>query len=142
MKLLISFLLLLSANAKAVDICSFEETWNFVEALETDGIKAHKTSKNHKRFTFVEKQMIHFMVTQQSWMEGISREEALENFGDFYNGKMGFNAGEIVYYQIDGKEIALVHYWPGDNEVGAFFEMRNGAYKIIATVSDAWISCK
>lgn len=136
MKSLITLLLLTSFNAFAADICAFEETWEFHEALEAEGVKAVKTSKNSKRFTFVEKQMIHLTVAQQDWLKGISKEEAWESFSE------GSSDGEVLYYKLDGKDYALVHYWPGDNEFGAFYEMKNGAYRIIATIDDAFITCK
>lgn len=141
MKLLLTLALFITTNAFAVDICSFEETWEVSDALEAQGIKAHKTSKNHKRFTFAEKEMIHLTITLQDWLKGISRGEALETFADIYEGKQGSNAGEIKYYRINGKEVALVHYWPGDNEYGAYYELKNGAHRLIAEVSDSFITC-
>lgn len=142
MKLLLTLALFITTNAFAVDLCSFEETWQFNEALEAQRIKPVRISKNHNRFTFVEKQMIHRTVTLQDWLKGTSKEEALEIFGNFYNGKPGSNAGEIVYLNVNGKEIAVVHYWPGDNEYGAYYEIRNGAFRLIADIGDSFISCK
>lgn len=132
--------LLFITNAFATDICDYNETWEFEEALEQNGIKPYKKTINLIKLTFVEKQMIHLTVTQAVGV--VTREEALEIFGDYYKGKEGFNAGEIIYYKIKGKEYALVHSWPGDNEVGAYFEMKGSAYKQIAVISDSFIDCK
>lgn len=141
MKLLIALAFFITTNAFAVEICSFEETWQVDEALETLKIKPIKTSKNFKRYTFAEKEMIHLTVTLQDWQRGLSRQEALETFADFWEGKPGSNGGEIVYYNINGKTIVLVHYWPGDNEYGAYYELKNGAHKLIAEIGDSFISC-
>ena len=59
MKTLILTILFLSSSAFAQDICNFQETWEFEEALTAKGIKPAKKSTNHKRFTFIEKDMIH-----------------------------------------------------------------------------------
>lgn len=139
MKALIVALLLVTTQAFANEtICSAGETW---EIFET--VKAHKVSKNHAKFTFSEKQMIHLTITLQDYLKGSSKEEALEQFADMYEGKIGSNAGEIKYFRIEGKEFALVHYWPGDNEYGAIFELkRNNAFKLVAEVGDSFIACK
>lgn len=142
MKLLLTLALFITTNAFAVNLCSFEETWQFNEALEAQRIKPIRISKNHNRFTFAEKQMIHRTVTLQSWLKGSSKEEAMEIFAATFNGRPGENAGEIVYLNVNGKEIAVVHYWPGDNEYGAYYEIRNGAFRLIAEIGDSFISCK
>lgn len=139
MKAFILALILVSTQAFANEkICSVSETW---EIFET--VKAHKVSKNHGKFSFSEKQMIHLTISLQDWLKGVSKEEALETFADMYDGKIGSDAGEIKYFRIDGKEFALVHYWPGENEYGAIFELkRNNAFKLIAEVGDSFITCK
>jgi hypothetical protein len=143
MKLLFSLLILVSFNAYAVDICSFEETSNFTDSMSLQNIKPVRTAKNHKKFTSVEKHLIHKMVNLEDYRTTRTIQESLEEFGDYYDGKMGSNAGEVVYYNFEGQQIILVHYWPGDNEVGAFFSInRNGSFKLLATVSDSFISCK
>jgi hypothetical protein len=136
MKFLIILALTLTTQAFAVDICQFNETWDFNEALESEGHQPTKISQNHKRFTFLEKQMIHLTITLQDWLKGSSREEALEIFGDYGRD------GEIVYYKIAEKTYAFVHYWPGDNEYGAFFELKKSSYRLVASISDSFIDCK
>ena len=142
MKTLILTFLFLTTSAFAQNICDFQETRDFTDALKAQGIKPAKKSTNHKRFTFIEKDMIHLTVTKQGWLSGLSREEALDNFNDMYNGESGSNAGEIVYYMIDGKIYALVHYWPGDNEYGGFFEIKDRAYRLIAEINDSFVECR
>lgn len=142
MKILILTLLFLTTSALAQDICSFEETWEFEDALKAQGIKPAKKSTNHKRFTFIEKDMIHLTVTLQGWLSGVSREEALDQFNDMRDGRSGSLAGEIVYYMIDGKKFALVHYWPGENEYGGFFEVKDRSYRLIAEINDSFIECR
>jgi hypothetical protein len=136
MKFLIILALTLTTQAFAVDICQFNETWDFKQALISEGYKPTKTSKNHKRFTFIEKQMIHLTITLQDWLKGSSRDEALEMFGQ--DGE----DGQVVYYVIGEKKYALVHYWPGDNEYGAFFELKNSTYRLVAYIGDSFIECK
>jgi hypothetical protein len=69
----------------------------------------------------------------QDWLKNLSLAEAIEEFAD----------GEVEYYNIEGLKIILIHYWPGDNEYGAYFKInKNGSFKLIATVSDSFIECK
>lgn len=134
MKTLIAILFLISFNSFAVDICQFEETPEFHDALKAAKIKSVRTAR--AKFTSVEKQLIHKTVTRQDWLKGNSVEQSLEDFG-------GSADGEIKYYTIEGKQFILVHYWPGDNEYGAYFMLnKNGSHKLIAEISDSWISCK
>lgn len=144
MKAFLVLALLLSTQVFAqVDICSQNETSDLFEALKESGIKPHKISKNHAKFTFSEKQMIHLTITLQDWLKGSSKEEAFDQFADMYQGKIGPNAGEIKYFRIGDIEYALVHHWPGDNEVGAIFQIkRNNAFKLVAEVGDSFITCK
>jgi hypothetical protein len=125
---------LLSVSASAVEICSFEEMWDLQEHLDEKGIKPTLVSKNHKRFKFVEKQMIHHAVTLDTWASGATRDDALQMFE---NGE-----GLITYFTVDSKMLAFVQYWPGDNQYGAIYEMRNSVYKVIASIQDSFIDCK
>jgi hypothetical protein len=133
MKFLVLFAFFFAVQAYAVDICSYRETWSFIEALDAEHIGPTKVSRNHNRFTFVEKQMIHLTVTLQDWLRGSSREEALEKFQE---------DGEIYYYEIDSRKYAFVRYWQGDNEFGAYYEMTRTAYRLVAKIEDSFISCK
>ncbi len=135
MKILIFLALFFTVNAFAVNPCDFEMTQDFREALQASGIKPHKVSKTFSKFRFNEKQMIHLTVSLQEWLSGIGRQEALELFVE------DRNDGEILYYQLDGKEIALIHYYPGDNEYGAFVEMKGNAFTLLAEVRDSDIYC-
>ena len=136
MKALSIFLILgfLSLNASATEVCSFEETWELQEHLDSLGIKPVQVSKNHKRFKFVEKQMIHHAITLDTWASGATREDALNMFAS--------GEGQITYFSIDSRMLAFVQYWPGDNQYGAIYEMRNSVYKVVASIQDSFIECK
>jgi hypothetical protein len=125
---------LISIPASAVEVCSFEEMWELHEHLDEKGLKPTQVSKNHKRFKFIEKQMIHHAVTLDSWASGATREDALQMFED--------GEGYITYFSVDSKSLAFVQYWPGENLYGAIYEMRNSAYKVIASIQDSFIECK
>ncbi len=144
MKLVILLAGLLSAHAfAAFDVCQFEDTVAFQEAVDAKKVKKSKEVNFETGFSAVEKQMIHATITSDSHHTGLSLEAALKEFGDFYvdPSKPGTNAGEIVYYNVGAEKFALVHYWPGDNEVGAFVQVTEQTVKILATVSDQWIDC-
>ncbi|HXH74665.1 MAG TPA: hypothetical protein VNJ08_06845 [Bacteriovoracaceae bacterium] len=130
MKTLIAiFTILLTTQAFAFDLCAFQET----SELNLEILKA---SQNPKRFTFAEKNLIHRTIALQSMYEGISKAEALVLF------KEGSSDGEITYFQMGDKQMILVHYWPGDNEYGAFYQIKpTGTAKLIARVGDSFISC-
>jgi hypothetical protein len=135
MKFIILLATLLSTQAFAFDMCSFHSTGHFIDVLESKGISHSRVSEDHNRFTFNEKKMIHLTITFQDWLQGASLDEALKVFGENY--------GEIIYYKVEGRTIALVHYFPGDNEYGAFYEVRGrGAFKFLAQVQDGDIYCQ
>lgn len=142
MKFLLALALLVTTNAFAIDLCSFEQTWELDEALESMNVRPLKVSDNHKSFTNVEKQLIYTAVIQQDWRAGVSMREALEIFGDYYDGKLGSNSGEIKYFNAKGQKFAIVHYWPGDNEYGAIFKHINNQFHLVASIGDGEISCK
>lgn len=142
MKFLLSLALLVTTNAFAIDLCSFEQTWELDEALESMNVRPLKVSDNHKAFTNVEKQLIYTAVVQQDWRSGVSMNEALQIFGDYYDGKLGSNRGEIQYFNVKGQKFVIVHYWPGDNEYGAIFKHVNNNFHLIASIGDGEISCK
>lgn len=143
MKFLLALMLVVSTNAFAVDICSYMDTQEVNVALKAQDIKPVLVSNNHKKFTTVEKKLIHKTVTLQGWMKDISLRESLKVFGDFDGRSQGSDAGEILYYNIEGKQLILVHYWPGENEYGAYYSVNgNGSIKLIAEITDGFISCK
>jgi hypothetical protein len=89
-----------------------------------------------------ERKLIHRTVTQQSWQSQLSEREALVDFMDAHDRRKGDLAGDVSYYAPQGRTVVLVRYWPGDNEYGAFYELRNGAIRRIAVVDDGFIDCK
>jgi hypothetical protein len=53
------------------------------------------------------------------------------------------DAGEIEYLTAENTKFALVHYWPGENEYGAFIEIKNNkSIKVMASITDGFIECK
>lgn len=143
MKFILLLSLFFSSVALCQDICQFQETSDFKTALKKDKVKPVRVSKDHTKFTSVEKQLIHKTVTGQSWKRGTSAEESLIEFGDYFDGKLGANRGEIEYYNFEGRQYILVHYWPGDTEYGAYFLInKNGSFKRIAEINDSFITCK
>ncbi len=100
-----------------------------------------RTSTNHEAWSTIEKKMIRKVVALQSYLSAVTEAEALDAFGDYYNGKLGGNAGEITYYKVGNKAIALVHYWPGDNQYGAYVEVVGSKILIHAEIGDGDIYC-
>ncbi len=123
-----------SLNSFAAEsICSYEETSDFFQALRESGVKPLRVSKDRKKFSSVEKQLIYKMVTQQEWSRNLTLGESLDEFAE----------GEVRYYNIDGVQYHLVHYWPGDNEYGAWYKVnKNGSIKLVAVISDSFIECR
>lgn len=136
MKTLLLLTFILSSQAFAFDPCLYSETREFTRELEALNLEPVHVSNNHKKFRFNEKQMIHLTVSLQDWLKGASRHEALNIF------TIDSSDGEILYYRFGDKTIALVHYWPGDNEYGAFFEMKNNAFRLLAEIRDSGIYCE
>ena len=140
--LLLSFFMI--NRAFAVDVCSFQETWQFDEAMKKEKIKPGRVVTDHKKFTSVEKKLVHKTVTLQYHTSDNTLEQSLEDFVDLMSdGSRGANAGKIIYYNIEGMQLILVHYWPGDNEYCAFYLInKNGSLKLLGRINDSFIECK
>lgn len=135
--------LFISIQAFAANICDYQETFEFFQVLQKNGVKRTKTSSNPKNWTAFEQEMISSTIRLQHYYKDISKKKALQEFADLYQGKPGSNAGEIVYFTISGKQYALVHYWPGENEYGAFLQLKNGnTFQLVAEITDSFIDCK
>ncbi len=93
-----------------------------------------KTSNFDTGFSALEKKMIHKVVTIQEYLSTNTLEESFENFG-------GSSDGEIVYFKVGRKVIAKVHYWPGDNEYGAYVEVVGSKVLVHAEIGDGDIYC-
>lgn len=139
MKYFVLLSLMISSNVFALDLCQLRDTHDFEVAVKAERIKPIRSIA--QSFSTFEKQMIHQAVTLQNWQRGISPSNSLRAFRDIYDGYQGLNPGEIVYYQVKGQKLALVHYWPGENEYGAFFMVSSGSSKMIARIDDGDISC-
>ena len=52
-----------------------------------------------------------------------------------------FSKDDVMKY-IDDNKFQLVHYWPGDNEYGAFVKVQHGKKVVVlATIVDGIIRC-
>jgi hypothetical protein len=142
MKLLALTLALMTSQAFAFDVCSLQDTGALEDAVLAKEIKHLQTTEPFK-FNQLEKKMIFEMVKKDDWNEIESEADAVLHFEDRNADELqaGTNAGEIAYYAAGSKKIAMVHYYPGDNEYGAIFEVKNGSHKMIATIGDGEISC-
>ncbi len=128
---------LVSLNALAFNICDYEYTSTVSDAIEAKKIIKTKTVSEHSAFTNLEKKMILMALKTDSLNSDIDEEEALRLFND------DVDAGEIEYLTADNTKFALVHYWPGENEYGAFIEIKNNkSIKVMATITDGFIECK
>jgi hypothetical protein len=144
MKLLLVLLFTVSSPAFSIDLCRFESTTEFYEAVEAKKIKQLKVSSDPRHFSAIEKEMIYLSIVAPSMYAEVSREAALTLFSDFTEGftEPGYNAGDITYFESDNKIFEMVHYWPGENEDGAFVEITpNGKVAIIARLFDGSITC-
>lgn len=142
------FIILLAAifptlSFSSVDICHFEDTVDFIKAIDGNVIKKTNVSNFETGFSDIEKQMIKLTINSSSYRSNFSLKKAIKEFGDFYvdPNEPGTNSGEIVYYSLGNKKIILVHYWPGDTEVGAFLKIDSQKITVLANVSDQTIEC-
>jgi hypothetical protein len=127
--LILILFLFITTKAMAFDLCSYQQT----SQIE---ISRSKVSKRPSRFTFAEKNLVHRTIALENYNRGISRPEALEIFTE------ASSEGKIVYFSKNGKDYILVHYWPGDNEYGAFYLVsEKSAPKLIASIGDSFITC-
>ena len=143
MKYIIFSLLLSVSSAFAGSLCEMKDTYEF-----SDKVLSKSAGEN---FTATERQMI--FSTMKTYGKGFRTYEneykALWDFQDKYEECSpevivpGPNAGEIVYYQLNGKKIALVHFFPGENEYGSIFEVSpTGKFTFLAKINDGEIYCK
>ena len=138
MKFITLLFFFISVTTYAGTQCSPE-----MQALQYNehGFVTLRTSNDHFNWTAIEKKMIHKAVTLQSYMSEESEEASLEFFGDINGCEQGENAGEIVYFKVGKKIIAKVHYWPGDNEYGAYVEVMGSKVHVLAEIHDGDINC-
>lgn len=144
-KILLLGALFIAHQAFALDICKFEDTTELYDLIEAKKVVQLRESDDHKKFTKLEKKLIHSSIKAEGYHGDINEAQALRIFGDYYDEndtELGSNAGSIAYLKAGNYQFVYVRYWPGDNEVGAFFETKKtGEFKMIATVSDQWITC-
>ena len=142
MKYLALSLMLMASQAFAFDVCSLSDTGALEDAVTANQLKVLHTAEPFG-FDQLERSMIFAMISKDDWNEIHSEEEAVLHFEDRNAEELeaGTNAGEIIYYAAGSKKIAMVHYYPGDNEYGALFEVKNGTHQMLATIGDGEINC-
>lgn len=141
MKILI-FLTLFSLTTAFAGSCTPELEAIFLD--EASEIRPTGVAANHDRWTLLEKLMIREAVESQGYYQDLSLSEAVDIFADkneWSDGLPGHNAGQIFYYQLNGKILAKVVYYPGENEYGSIFEVRDHSYTFLTSVHDGDISC-
>ena len=139
MKFLLLVSLFVSSQVFALDLCQLRDTYEFDQVVQFERVPTIRSVS--KNYSALEKRMIHQALRLQSWQTRMPMEASLRAFGDVYDGYQGTNPGEIVYYQVQGQKLALVHYFPGENEYGAFYLVGNGKTKMVARIDDGEISC-
>jgi hypothetical protein len=127
MKKFILLSLMLTTSAFA-NVCDFSYTSDI-------DLPILSVSNNHGAFSQIEKDMIVEAVKET--MEESDPKEALRLFADYE----GPNAGEISYMLDGDQKIAMVHFWPGDTEVGMIFSVSENGYKRLAVIGDSEIDC-
>jgi hypothetical protein len=145
MKMFVFLFILTTTQAFAFNLCKFASTADFQEKVEAKKIKEIKRVSNEKKFNAFERDMIFAAIRTDSMYENVSKAKALKIFSDYQSKHSGPGSddGEILYYEVKGQKFQLVHYWPGDNEYGAFVELKpNGKISILASVNDGEIRCQ
>ncbi len=140
MKTLFALILMISSTAFA-GVCDYSYTFDIDEAIDRREIQVLRTSDNHSNFSKLEKSMI--LETVKMTTEETDLHAALELFADVWDDSLapGPNAGEIRYMMDSGELIALVHFWPGDTEVGMMFRMKGNSFSPLAVIGDSEIDC-
>lgn len=138
MKLITLFFFFFVVNSYASTQCSPE-----MQALQYNerGYVTLKTTNHETGFSAIEKKMIHKVVALQEYLKDVTEQEAMDAFNDVYEGEIGYNAGEIVHFKVGRKMISKVHYYPGDNEYGAYVEVVGSKVLVHAEINDGDIYC-
>lgn len=147
MKLIATFLFLTMTSAFASDVCKFGTTYEIFEASERGEVNlVQETTAD--RLSKSERKMVIDMLKRYSSDFGVyeSDKEAMNDFADIRRPgqtEPGSNAGMISYYLIGGKKIALVQFYPGDNEYGSIYEVKTGGtFQFIVRITDGEIFCE
>lgn len=142
-------LLLSASSAFAFDICTFESTADFTDFAEQSGI--NNIVLSGPKFSPLFRKVIRNTMNVyqgQVFEDGQfyrNEEVAVREFLDWDSRENvpGSNGGDISLFTIEGKKIAMVHFYPGDNEYGSFYEIKaNGTFNHLATIGDGEINCK
>ena len=133
----------------AVELCSV-----FAKTRDSRNPVSVVSTKDVSKLTEVQVKMIQLSVLVNDVhyeSRPLNVEDTIAIFNDTYNGRDGSLGGDISFYEIKApgaktKKIALVTYFPGDNEYGAVFAMNSyadghEAASFIGTVGDSDIAC-
>lgn len=140
--ILLFFFVTTQTFAQSFNICNLQDTGELDDLVDQSHALIRETNDY---FSLIEKNMITVTMKLDSWRSVRNQDEAVLMFQDrnHMRERPGSNAGEIQYYSLIGKTYALVHFWPGDNEYGAIFEMvTKTKFKLIALIGDGEISCR
>lgn len=141
MKALILSFILVSTNAFAIDLCEYQDWGELLRGLDKANIHQFKEA-DIRNLGQKEIKLIHKTVMETEWSTEYTEEEAVEEFLEMYEGRIGDLAGEITYYRAGNKTLIGVIYYPGDNVYGAYWFEKNGKYELIAHVDDSSIVCR
>lgn len=109
---------------------------------EDSDVPTFQVSRTHGNFSALEQRMIKEAVESDGHYRDLSMIEALEIFADKSQWhEVGYNAGSIFYTRHNGKILAKVVYYPGDNEYGAIFEVSGNRFKKLTEIFDGDLGC-
>lgn len=131
MKIFSLLFLFVSFQALATNVCEYKDSHEFDEKHE----KSIVSKNDGNRLSSFERKMIFEFMKKDSWRE---IKDGLQAVREFFE---GYSGGEIVYYKIENKMIAKLHFYPGDNEYGIFYELSAGNFKELAEIQDGDIYC-
>ncbi len=142
MKFLSVLLFALTTQAFA-GVCDYSYTSEFKDDVKAGKIKLIETKEDLGAFTKQEKFLIYTAVTHID-NSVRSEREALWAFLDISEEGQGpgGNRGTIEYYKVGKETVILVHHYPGDTEVGAFFTLKEKKVKMTAVIADSEIDCQ
>lgn len=141
MKALVLSLFLVSANALAIDFCDYQDWGDLLRGLDSANIQQFEEA-DIRNLSQKEIKLIHKTVLETEWSTQYTEEEALEEFLEMREGRIGDLAGEISYYRLGNKTLIEVIYYPGDNVYGAYWLEKNGKYELVVHIDDSSVVCR
>ncbi len=141
MKAFILSLLLTTTHAFAFNVCDYDDWGVLLQEMHRSNIHPMKYA-DVRNLSQKELKLIHKTIQQTEWSTDYTEQEALEEFLEMWEGRVGELAGEISYYHLNGKILISVIYYPGDNVYGAYWYEKNGRFELVAHIDDSSIVCK